>query len=68
MALGSVGTDGKGGNVAFGRDGTVGSVNAGGGAAGVSKSCRVARLTSMLESDNAMIIDRKKQYLEKAMV
>ena len=67
MALGSVGTDGKGGNVAFGRDGTVGSVNAGGEAAGVSKSCRVARLTSLLESDNAMIIDKRKQYLETAM-
>ena len=37
MALGSVGTDGRGGNVAFGRDGIVGNVNAGGGAAGVSE-------------------------------
>jgi hypothetical protein len=36
--LGSVGTEGKGGNVALGRDGIVGRVNAGGGAAGVSKS------------------------------
>ncbi len=68
VALGSVGTDGRGGNVGFGRDGIVCSVNAGGGAAGVAKSWRAARLTSMLESDNAMIIDRRKQCLEKAMV
>ena len=68
MALGSVGTDGRGGNVAFGRDGIVGNVNAGGGATGVSKRQRAARLTSMLESDNATIRDRRKQCLEKAMV
>ena len=37
VTLGSVGTDGRGGNVAFGRDGIIGSVNAGGGAAGVCK-------------------------------
>ena len=37
VALGSVGTDGRGGNVGFGRDGIVGSVSAGGGAAGVSR-------------------------------
>jgi hypothetical protein len=37
VALGSVGMEGRGGNEAFGRDGIVGSGNAGGGAAGVSK-------------------------------
>ena len=37
MVVGSVGTDGRGGNVALGKDGIVGNPSAGGGAAGVSK-------------------------------
>jgi hypothetical protein len=57
-----------GGNVTLGRVGIVGSVNAGGGAAGVSKSWRAPRHMLLLESDTVMIIERRKQYLEKAMV
>jgi hypothetical protein len=37
VAVGSVGKEGRGGKVGLGRDGIVGSVRAGGGAAGVSK-------------------------------
>ena len=62
MAFGSVGNEGKGGNEAFGRDGIVGSVNAGGGAAaGVSRSLRAAMLMSMLDNDNVIIKDNRKK-------
>jgi hypothetical protein len=44
--------------VTLGRVGIVGRV---GGAAGVSKSWRAARLTLVLASDNAMTKDRTKQ-------
>ncbi|KAL6277306.1 hypothetical protein ACE6H2_020907 [Prunus campanulata] len=70
-ALGSVGKEGSGGNVALGmgRDGMVGSVNAGGGAA-VSRRCRAARLTSRLDKHNAAtIIDNsRKQCLKPAIL
>ncbi|PON38800.1 hypothetical protein PanWU01x14_309930 [Parasponia andersonii] len=60
------GTDGIGGNVGLGRAGILG--NAGGGAAtGVSNRRRVAKI-GFVESDNkAMIIDRTKKVLGKAM-
>jgi hypothetical protein len=61
VALGSVGTEGKGGNEAFGRDGIVGSASAGGGAAGVSKRRRAAMLISMLDNDNVIIKDNRKK-------
>ncbi|KAK3004476.1 hypothetical protein RJ639_019583 [Escallonia herrerae] len=51
-ALGSVGMAGSGGNVAFGKGGIVGSAGAAGGE--VCNSWRAARLTWMLESDNAI--------------
>jgi hypothetical protein len=61
VAFGSVGNEGKGGNEAFGRDGIVGSVNAGGGAAGVSKRLRSAMLMSMLDNDNVIIKENRKK-------
>jgi hypothetical protein len=45
---GSVGTEGSGANVGLARDGIVGNVDAGGGAAGVSNRWRAARLTWVL--------------------
>jgi hypothetical protein len=54
--------------VTLGRVGIVGSANAGDGAAGVSKRWRAPRHMLLLESDTVMIIERRKQYLEKAMV
>lgn len=70
MALGRGGIEGSGGNVALGRGGIVGSVNAGGGAAGVSKRRRAAtaRLISMLDNDSAMKKHRIRQHLEIAML
>ncbi|KAJ0096857.1 hypothetical protein Patl1_28301 [Pistacia atlantica] len=65
--LGKVGTEGNGGNVAFGRGGIVGSVNAGGGAAGVSKRWRAAKLMSMLEIDSAINKQRARKSLENAI-
>ncbi|KAJ0096858.1 hypothetical protein Patl1_28300 [Pistacia atlantica] len=67
VALGKVGTEGNGGNVAFGRGGIVGSVNAGGGVAGVSKRWRAARLMSMLEIDSAINKKRARKSLENAI-
>jgi hypothetical protein len=60
---GRVGGVGKGGNEeAFGRDGIVGSVNAGGGAAaGVSKKRRAAVLIPRLDNDNVIIKDKRKK-------
>ncbi|CAN6559888.1 unnamed protein product [Malus baccata var. baccata] len=71
VALGSVGTEGIGGNVGnvgFGRDGIVGTVKAGGGAPGVAKRFRAARLKWVLESDNTMDKDKMKKSLVKAMI
>jgi hypothetical protein len=71
MVVGSVGRDGSvgnSGNVTLGRVGIVGSADAGGGAGGVSKNKRDPRHMLLLESDTVMIIERRKQYLEKAMV
>ncbi|PON84763.1 hypothetical protein TorRG33x02_194670 [Trema orientale] len=67
FGLGSGGTEGIGGNVGLGRAGILG--NAGGGATtGVSNRRRVAKI-GFVESDNkAMIIDRTKKVLGKAMV
>ena len=62
VTWGSVGTEGNGGNVTLGRVGIVGS------AAGVSKRWRAPRHMLLIESDTVMIIERRKQYLEKAMV
>ncbi|KAJ0040226.1 hypothetical protein Pint_27671 [Pistacia integerrima] len=67
VAFGKFGTEGNGGNVAFGRGGIVGSVNAGGGAAGVSKRWRAARLMSMLEIDSAINKQRARKSLENAI-
>ena len=68
VAWGSVGTEGNGGNVAVGRDGIVGSVNAGGGAAGVSNSWRAAKLILTLDRDNVTIKANMKTCLELAIV
>lgn len=54
VSLGCVGKEGSGGNVAWG---IVGSVNAGGGATGVSKRWRAAMLIFMLDKHNAIIKD-----------
>jgi hypothetical protein len=61
VVVGSVGTEGSGANVGLGRDGIVGNVDAGGGAAGVSNRWRAARLTWVLESNNATTKDARKQ-------
>jgi hypothetical protein len=61
VAVGRVGKEGRGGNVGLGSDGIVGSVDAAGGAAGVSNKWRAARLTLLLASDNATTKDKKKQ-------
>ena len=45
----------------LGKLGIVGSVNAGGGAAVVSKSWRAARLTLVVASENATTKDKTKQ-------
>ncbi|XP_009335975.2 uncharacterized protein LOC103928625 [Pyrus x bretschneideri] len=71
VALGSVGTEdigGNVGNVGFGRDGMVGTVKLGGGAPGVAKRFRAARLKWVLESDNTMDKDKMKKSLGKAMI
>ncbi|XP_059455734.1 uncharacterized protein LOC132185934 [Corylus avellana] len=57
VALGRVGIEGKGG-----KDGIVGSVNAGGGAAtGVSIRWRAAMLISMLDNDIVITKDNRKK-------
>ncbi|PQQ10197.1 uncharacterized protein Pyn_23935 [Prunus yedoensis var. nudiflora] len=66
--LGNVGKEGSGAIVGLrlGREGIVGSANAGGGA--VSKRCRAARLLSMLDKDNAATTtDSRKQCLKAAI-
>lgn len=69
MGLGTVGKEGSGGivDLRVGREGIVGSGNAGGGAA-VYKRCRAARLISMLDKHNADITtDSRKQCLKAAI-
>ncbi|KAK7819429.1 hypothetical protein CFP56_040392 [Quercus suber] len=61
VELANVGTEGNGGNVDLGKLGIVGNVNAGGGAAVVSKSWRAARLTLVVASENATTKDTAKQ-------
>ncbi|KAM0976074.1 hypothetical protein ACFX2C_019024 [Malus domestica] len=68
VVFGRVGIEGNGGIVVFGRDGIVGTVNAGGGAAGVSKRWRAAWLIWTLESDSTATENRRKKILGKAMV
>ncbi|KAA8546725.1 hypothetical protein F0562_003138 [Nyssa sinensis] len=65
VAVGRVGIAGSGGNVALGRGGIVGNVGTGGE---VCNRLRAARLTWMLESDNATNKDRNKQWLKVAIV
>lgn len=57
------GTAGNGGSVTFGRPGMVGSVGA-----EVCSKLRAAKLTCMLESDNATTKNRAKQCLIAAIV
>ncbi|KAA8546727.1 hypothetical protein F0562_003166 [Nyssa sinensis] len=72
--VGAIGKEvlGNGGNVAVGkvgiagRGGIVGSVGATGGEA--CNRLRAARLTWMLETENAMMKDRTKQWLKAAIV
>lgn len=68
VALGSVGSEGNGGNVVLGRDGIVGTLNTGGGAAGVSNRWRAAWLIWVLEIDNTTIKDKMEKSLGIAMV
>ncbi|XP_057981068.1 uncharacterized protein LOC131166481 [Malania oleifera] len=72
VAFGSVGIAGNGGIApGFRRDGIVGSVGAGGGAAagsGVSSRRRAAKLVSMPNIDNVMIKVRMRHCLEVAIV
>ncbi|KAH7566839.1 hypothetical protein JRO89_XS08G0243700 [Xanthoceras sorbifolium] len=58
VSFGRVGNEGNGGIVGFGRE------NAGGGAAGVSRRWRAARLISKLEKHNATRNDNRKQCLK----
>lgn len=51
MAVGKVGTEGKGGTVALGKGGKTGNAGAAGGV--VSKRWRAARLMFMLENSTA---------------
>ena len=66
VAWGSVGTEGNGGNV--GREGILGSVNAGGGAVGVCNSWRAAKLILMLDKDSVTIKANMKTCLQLAIV
>ncbi|CAB4283850.1 unnamed protein product [Prunus armeniaca] len=69
VGLGKVGKEGSGDIVGLrvGREGIVGSTNAGGGAA-ISKRCRAARLISMLDKDKtATTTDSRKQCLKAAI-
>ena len=71
LGFGSVGIEGNGGivgSVGLGSDGIWGNGNAGGGAAGVSNKWRAAKLVLGKSDDKAMIIDRMKKLLGKAMV
>ena len=73
LGFGSVGIEGNGGivgSVGLGRDGIWGNGNAGcgGGDAGVSNKRRAAKLVLSESDDKAMIIDRMKKLLRKAMV
>lgn len=67
VALGSVGSEGNGSNVVLGRDGIVGTVNTGGGAAGVSNRWRAAWLIWVLEIDT-MVKDKTEKSLGITMV
>lgn len=67
-AFGRVGIAGSGGNATLGRAGTVGNVGIVGtvGCEDCSK-WRAAKLTSMLENDNARTIARRKLWLKVAI-